>query len=205
MAYVYCHIRFDDHSPFYIGIGRTKKRMFDLLSRSDWHKRTVKIHGVIFENIIKDVDWSVAKWWEIRWIKALKASGFNLVNMTEGGDGMSMPSPELRKKLSVSQKKRFQNAEERKKLSLAFTGRVTSEKTKKILSEKSLGRNHTQETIEKMKEFAKKRGVSQKCREAQKLAVTGKKRAPFTEETILKMRIASKEREAKKRLLRGAK
>jgi len=38
MAYVYCHFKEDDMEPFYVGIGRTKKRAFDMRGRSSWHK-----------------------------------------------------------------------------------------------------------------------------------------------------------------------
>ena len=55
------------------------------------------------------------------------------------------------------------------------------------------------ETIEKMKVSAKIRGISDVVREAQKLAVTGKKRAAFKESTIIKMKAAAKAREAAKK------
>ena len=67
-----------------------------------------------------------------------------------------------------------------------------------------LGRKHSIETIKKMKEVAKKRGISDVTRAAQKLAVTGKKRAPFTNETRAKMSEASKIREQRKRMLRAS-
>lgn len=63
---------------------------------------------------------------------------------------------------------------------------------------------HSPEAIERMKIAAKKRGVSEKTRAAQKLAVTGKKRAPFSDETIAKMRAAAAKREAAKRERREA-
>ena len=81
-------------------------------------------------------------------------------------------------------------------------------KKKKLTLTKSqkswLGRKHSIETIKKMKEVAKKRGISDVTRAAQKLAVTGKKRAPFTNETRAKMSEASKIREQRKRMLRAS-
>jgi len=63
-------------------------------------------------------------------------------------------------------------------------------------------RKHTPETIEKLKIAAKIRGVSEATREAHRKALTGRKRAPFTEETKARMRLAAKAREEAKRLQR---
>jgi hypothetical protein len=63
---------------------------------------------------------------------------------------------------------------------------------------------HTTETIEKMKIAAKKRGISAITRAAQKVAVTGRKRRPFTTDTIARMRLAATAREATKRANREA-
>ena len=62
-----------------------------------------------------------------------------------------------------------------------------------------MGKKHTEESKRKMKAAAKVRGVSEATREANKKALTGRKRAPFSEETIIKMKFAAKEREAQKR------
>ena len=62
---------------------------------------------------------------------------------------------------------------------------------------------HTAATRSRMKEIAKVRGVSQATRDAQRLAVAGRKRAPFTESTIEKMRVAARVREAQKKLERA--
>lgn len=59
---------------------------------------------------------------------------------------------------------------------------------------------HTLGTREQMKVVAKARGVSDACREAQRKALTGRKRAPFSEETLQKMRVAAAERESRKRV-----
>lgn len=58
---------------------------------------------------------------------------------------------------------------------------------------------HSPETIAKMKIIAKARGVSDVTRMAHRVALTGRKRSPFTDETIAKMRLAAAAREAAKR------
>ena len=203
-AFVYVHLRGDDSSPFYVGMGEDVKRPWHTRVRSKSHKSIVKRHGIRVHIVADNLTWDDAQWWEVRWIKALKAAGYVIVNGTEGGDGLKNPTAEVRKKMSSSQLKRFENPEERAKLSQAFTGRITSEETKALLSKSSTGRRHTSKTIEKMKVAAKVRGVSDVTREAQRKAVTGRPRAPFSEETIAKMRIAATEREAKKRAQREA-
>ena len=203
-AFVYCHFREDLNTPFYIGMGKDKKRPYHMRVRSKSHKSIVARHGVKVEMIIDELNWDLACWWEIRWIKALKNFGYTIVNGTKGGEGLVDPSEEVRRKISISQKKRFQDPEQLRLASERSKGRIPYNKGKKA-EELGLKKwNHSSETIEKLKEFAKIRGVSQKCRDAQKMAVTGKKRAPFSEETIAKMKVAAKEREAKKRLFKEA-
>jgi hypothetical protein len=115
----------------------------------------------------------------------------NLTNMTHGGDGLSNPSKETREKMSRSQKKRFEDPEQKRIVSERSRGRVPFNKGK-TAEELGISRwSHTPETIQKLKIIAKKRGVSAITREAQRATLTGKKRAPFTVETIEKMRKAN--------------
>ena len=201
-SFVYCHFRADTETPFYIGMGKNKNRPYHMRVRSKSHKSVVSRHGVKVGIIIDKLDWETACWWEVRWIKALKAAKYTIVNGTAGGDGLVNPSDEVRKKISESQKNRFKNPDQKKLASERSIGRVPYNKGK-TAEELGLKKwNHSPETIEKLREFAKRRGVSQKCREAQRLAVTGKKRAPFTEITIEKMRNAAKRREENKKLFR---
>jgi len=87
MAYVYAHLESDTGNPFYIGMGRTERRPKTMHDRSVHHKNKVAKHGVRIEIITKDLDWDTAQWWEKRWIKCLNDLGYNLVNLTPGGDG----------------------------------------------------------------------------------------------------------------------
>lgn len=102
MAYVYSHIKADINDPFYIGMGKTKTRPWNMNKRSAFHKNIVKKHGVKVQILIDDVDWNTAWWWEIRWIKALKNVGYELANHTDGGDGLKNPSLETRKKIGAA-------------------------------------------------------------------------------------------------------
>lgn len=110
-----------------------------------------------------------------------------LAKIAEKNRGSKM-SEETRAKMRESQRLRRENEPKKPK-------------PPKIFKEKVPYR-HSPESIEKLKIAAKKRGVSDVCRTAQKAAVTGKKRPPFSDETRAKMSAASVAREARKRLER---
>ena len=201
--YVYEHWRPDTDTCFYVGKGKNK-RAWNLKSMRNPHHRSIvsKLSSmgisvdvrIIISNISNEAALAVEK-------DRIAFYGIdNLSNMTTGGDGLSNPSHEIRLKMSLSQKKRFQNIEERQKLSVAFKGRVTSEETKKKLSASSKGHKHSEETREKMKVAAKGRSIPQHVRDIQRLAITGRKRRPFTEETLRKMSESARARENSKRL-----
>jgi hypothetical protein len=205
--YVYEHWRPDTNTCFYVGKGKNK-RAWDMKNMRNCHHKAIVSKlismglSVDVRIIVKNISSETAINLEIDRISFYGIE--NLSNMTYGGEGLSLPSSEVRKKISESQIKRFKDPEQLRLASERSKGRIPYNKGKNA-EELGLKKwNHSSETIQKLKEFAKKRGVSQKCREAQKMAVTGKKRAPFSQETIVKMKIAAKEREAKKRLFKEA-
>jgi hypothetical protein len=57
--------------------------------------------------------WEVA---EQKWIAFFRAKGLNLLNLTDGGDGVHNPSEESRKKLSLTRKLMFENPDYRKRM-----------------------------------------------------------------------------------------
>ena len=89
MAYVYVHLKADSGEPFYIGMGKTAGRIWNMDRRSKFHKNTVNKHGVRAWGIANNLPWETAQWWEVRWIKALRDAGYELVNHTNGGDGIN--------------------------------------------------------------------------------------------------------------------
>ena len=205
--YVYEHWRPDTGACFYVGKGK-EKRAWDMKNMRNRHHMAItsKLTSLGFcvdvRIVVDKVSEEVALNLEIDRIAMYGME--NLSNMTSGGDGLRNPSKETRAKISQSQKARLAKPGAREALSRQNKGRVTSEETKLKLSAASKGRRHSVETIENMKIVAKIRGVSQVTREAQKLAVTDKKRPPFTEETRKKMSEASKIREQRRRLARAS-
>jgi hypothetical protein len=86
-SYVYLHLNADDDQPHHVGVGHTIGRPW-CMQRNAKHANKVAKHGVRVEIISEDLTDAQAKWWEVRWIKALRAAGYDLTNLTDGGDGV---------------------------------------------------------------------------------------------------------------------
>jgi len=87
-SYVYVHLNADDSLLHHVGMGYTSGRPWEMKnSRSSKHKNKVAKHGVRVELIADCLTLENALWWEVRWIKALKAVGYELTNLTDGGEG----------------------------------------------------------------------------------------------------------------------
>jgi hypothetical protein len=205
--YVYEHWRPDIGTCFYVGKGKNK-RAWDMKNMRNRHHMAItsKLTSLGFcvdvRIVVDQISEETALNLEIDRIAMYGME--NLSNMTSGGDGLRNPSKETREKISQSQKARFAKPGAKDAVSRQNKGRVTSEKTKLKLAITSKGRRHSVETIKKIKAAAKMRGVSDVTRNAQKAAITGKKRAPFTEETRKKMSDASKIREQRRREARAS-
>lgn len=103
--YVYFHVRSSDGRVFYVGKGKGK-RAWSIQGRSDWWFRVKKKHGI--EIVIKKegMSESCAMTLEKVLINTLRKSGNPLVNITDGGQGLSghthsKESIELMKELSA--------------------------------------------------------------------------------------------------------
>jgi len=201
--YVYEHWRPDTGKCFYVGKGRDR-RAWDMKNMRNRHHMAVtsKLTSIglcvdvrlIASNISEDAALSLE-------IDLIASHGMdNLTNMTSGGDGLKSPCEETRLKMSISQKKRFrENPDQIAKMSQSRKGRTTSKETKAKLSAAGAGRTHSVDARNKISIARKAAGIPEHVREAQRKALTGKKRAPFSAETILKMKIAAQRREETKR------
>ena len=112
MAVVYIHRRKDNDEVFYVGIGNTIKRAYEIKNRKN--KRWIGIvekYGYSVEIIEQDITWENACIKEIKLIQEygrLDLKKGTLVNLTDGGDGQSNPSDETRIKL------RYEKSDEHK-------------------------------------------------------------------------------------------
>ncbi len=87
--YVYIHKK-PDGMPFYVGKG-TGNRAYQFSKRTQWHKNIVAKYGkenIIIE-LVQCVDEKSAFDLERIYIKQLRESGVELVNLTDGGEGAS--------------------------------------------------------------------------------------------------------------------
>ena len=109
MYYVYQHRKADSNEIFYVGKGKGK-RLTGTQGRNKYWKHTVAKHGYVAEIVKDNLDEEFALLIEMELIDTYRKRGINLVNLTNGGEGLSGYS------------------------------RPVSEKTKKILSEKAMGR-----------------------------------------------------------------
>lgn len=162
MVYIYALCDPKTNSIRYIGKSiRPKERYTNHLNdNSKTHKvnwiNSLKSKGlkptmIILQTLAENEDWQQA---ERDWIKRAKENGWNLVNSTDGGDGVLNVSGEGKERMLKAWKGRKHKPETLEKLSASSKGRVKSEKSKLILSEKMVGREITWK--DKLKEAVRK-------------------------------------------------
>lgn len=168
MATVYRHLRNDTGSPFYVGIGKTTKRAYSKYARNDhWHKLVNKA-GYSVDIIYEGISWEEACKVEQYLIglygrKDLGKGG--LVNMTDGGEGISGLK---------------HTTETKAKQSAASLGKPKSEETKAKMSDTRKGKKASEKTIEKLRAAATGRTLSEETK--------AKLRKPKSEEGKANMR-----------------
>ena len=159
MAVVYEHLRNDTNEVFYVGIGKKEKRAFSKYGRNPHWKNIVNKVGYTVNIIHKDIDHKEAKKIEILLIEKYGRKNLglgNLVNMTDGGEGLLNPSIETRQRISEVHKGKILSEESKKKMSEAKKGKIFSEETRQKISEANkgntnmLGKLFSEETRQKM-------------------------------------------------------
>ena len=135
----------------YIGKSmRVKARFRDHLKdpakthKANWIKSLKKLNLiptlVILEEIADNEDW-ISR--EIFWIKTAREKGWNLVNSTDGGDGVLNVSGEGKQRMLATWKGRKHKPETLIKLSKASKGRIKTAEQKSFMREKMVGRKIT--------------------------------------------------------------
>ena len=125
----------------------------------NWVKSLLKLGLQPKMDIIDEIkgDW---EWLEVYWISQFKTWGFNLKNLTEGGDSNPMSNPISRKKLSNKLKGRVRSKKHCDAISNAKKGiSVHTKESKEKISEKTkgnknpfYGKKHSEENKKKMGE-----------------------------------------------------
>jgi hypothetical protein len=190
---IYTLYAFDGKGPRYCG------HTVNPLGRLKGHRQddscTYKVHWIqsvgpenIHMSILEITTPEKAPEREIFYIKKLRAMGFYLTNLTDGGEGVSNPSAETRTKMSLSASHRPPITEEtRKKRSDAFTGNTCakghrpwntgkswSDEQKLHWSKIHTGKRHSQETKDKISILSTGRKLSSEARAKISAARKGK-------------------------------
>jgi len=119
--YTYLHCK-PDGTPFYVGKG-TGCRAHDFGHRSEYHRNIVSKHGHqnigVFIFPCESEQQAIAD--EIQQIAQLRAEGYALCNLTDGGDGISglRHSEQTKKKMSLAALGKMHSLETRLKISTA--------------------------------------------------------------------------------------
>lgn len=128
--YVYLHRRKTDNKVFYVGKGKGK-RAYTKTSRSKWWKSVAEKHGVNIEIVFDSLSEEDALQIEKDTILEFRYFEYPLVNLTDGGEGMSgyKQPEEQRRRVSEKMQGREITAEHRLKISESNKGK-NSEKYK---------------------------------------------------------------------------
>lgn len=160
--YVYVHRKATTGEIFYVGKGKDDRAY--VFGRNRYWDNTAKKHGYTVETIETGLQEWYALELEINLIayhgrRDLKLGP--LVNMTDGGEGMSgfKFNQESKDKMGAANRGRIRSEETKSKLSKLSTGNKNSlghkhsEETKTVLSKINIGKTHSEETKQKISEL----------------------------------------------------
>lgn len=182
MYYTYLHRRASDGQPFYVGKGKNDRAHRANHRNPHWH-RTVKKHGLRVEILTRWPNEAEAFEHEKFLIWCFRDMGFNLVNLSDGGEGqsgwvptketkarisaakMGKPSPKrgvplpesVRLKMIETKRGKTLTAEHKAKISAAGKGVAKSAEHKAKISQGAKGRIVSEETRKKISEAHKRR------------------------------------------------
>jgi len=186
--YVYEHIRKDTGEVFYVGKGKGKRHCSKQNRNQYWHNVVNKAGGFCYRIVCKDESEELILLAEIEKINQLRMLGVTLVNLTDGGEGITGLKHSEKSKQLMSQKLKGKSHkhtfESIEKIRQANTGIVFSDERKNKLRQKALGRkmpSHVRQALdERMKSFKQ----SEETKEHLRQINIGRKHTP---ETLLKM------------------
>jgi len=156
-AYIHCK---PDGVPFYVGKGSLRRAKY-LGERNPYHKAVVAKHGkdsILIGKLECSSD-EIAFELEKGLIKCLRASGVELTNFTDGGEGTVNPTPETRKRLSEAAKKRGVSQACQEAKVAVLKGKQLSEEHRAKLKQAQTGKIFTEEHRKNISISAKKRGM----------------------------------------------
>lgn len=170
MHYTYAHTRNDTGKIFYIGKG-IRYRANAVTSRNQYWKNIANKHGYKIEILAYWKTAEEALDHETLLISCFKDMGYELANLTDGGEGNSgyVHTEEAKRKMSESRKNMPDKI--RQKISIAnkgernpFFGKKHSEETRKKMSEAWKNRESNWKNKKHSEESKAKMTASQKAR-----------------------------------------
>lgn len=194
MAYLYRHIRLDNNTPFYIGIGSDNKykRANESIGRNKWWKSISNKYGIEVQIMLDDLSWDEACIKEKEFISLYGRKDLgkgNLVNLTDGGEGCfgRIMSAESIAKISKSNTGKKLSNERIEQMRLVRLGVKLPESQKANISKALKGKKKSKEHIENSAKARKGIVCWYAVEQARKANICKK----HTEETIQK-RLASR-------------
>jgi hypothetical protein len=179
--YVYRHIRLDKNLPFYIGIGNGRNyfRAFSKKDRNKYWNNIVNKYGYEIEIILDNLDVKIAINKEIEFIKLYGRVDLNcgtLCNLTDGGDGTTNPSQEMRDKVSERTKGNKWNVGNK-----YFLGEKLTEEHKDAIRKSQLGKKLSIETKNKIREINKGKTYSEEVNKKKGRKLTDEQKRNLSE------------------------
>jgi hypothetical protein len=152
--YVYLHRKQTDNSIFYVGKG-TGKRAWKTSGRNSKWNRIVSKYGFTVDIVFDDLDEETAFACEKDAILELRSFGYDLCNMTDGGEGATgrKLTNQQKQHLSDFQKKRVRSKEELDKFRQNSKLATRSQKWLEQNRVRQVGRKLKEETKKKMSEI----------------------------------------------------
>ena len=152
--YVYVHKRATDGTIFYVGKGSNNRSKIKAKRNKLW-RNVVNKHGYIVEHIADNLTEAEALKFESVLIEQLGRRDIGtgpLVNMTDGGEGLSgvVRTSETRNKIRQAHTGRKHTKQSRLNMSKAHLGHTPSEETRAKMSASQTGRRHTADSKQKM-------------------------------------------------------
>lgn len=176
---------------------RLKAHVKDATAGRNYHVhhwiRKVQDSGdtVVAMTLESGLTWEESGKREIHWISYYRSLGFDLTNMTSGGDGAPDLSAESRQIMRLKKlgKGHSQTKETRRKISESQKGRKPSDEIREKYRQAKLGKRVSDETKAKISKATKGRRPSQKTIEA---TIYRNKNTPMTDETKDRIRMTLK-------------
>ena len=186
--YVYSHMQADTGEVFYIGKGMNN-RAYSKYRRSSWWKNIANKHDwkviIIKDSLSEEEAFELEKFYIKEYGRRDLGTG-TLINLTDGGDGISNISSSTRKKMSDSKKGTKRSYESNRKTSMSLKGKpsgregkVVSEEGRNNISEGLRGHFVSEETRKKLSDKLKGRVFSEETRKKMSESRKGKKRITY--------------------------